>query len=142
MRVLFVTRKYPPRVGGMESLSYGLTTGYPEPKALIARRDEKPREGDNAQDEQRKPISSMGSWRIIAGGAIIAVVVVIAIEIPSGGIEISGNLFHCIANEHERANLVPSILDACMSEHSADLSMTSAAIRGRRSPSRPTTWKP
>jgi glycosyltransferase involved in cell wall biosynthesis len=38
MRVLFVTRKYPPRVGGMESLSYGLTTGYPEPKAIIALR--------------------------------------------------------------------------------------------------------
>jgi phosphatidylinositol alpha-1,6-mannosyltransferase len=38
MRVLFVTRKYPPRVGGMESLSYGLTTGFPEPKGLIALR--------------------------------------------------------------------------------------------------------
>lgn len=38
MRVLFVTRKYPPRVGGMESLSYGLTTGYPEPKTIIALR--------------------------------------------------------------------------------------------------------
>jgi len=38
MRVLFVTRKYPPRVGGMESLSFGLTTGYPEPKGLIALR--------------------------------------------------------------------------------------------------------
>jgi glycosyltransferase involved in cell wall biosynthesis len=36
MRVLFVTRKYPPRLGGMESLSYGLTTGYPEPKTIIA----------------------------------------------------------------------------------------------------------
>jgi glycosyltransferase involved in cell wall biosynthesis len=36
MRVLFVTRKYPPRMGGMESLSHGLTTGYPEPKSLIA----------------------------------------------------------------------------------------------------------
>jgi glycosyltransferase involved in cell wall biosynthesis len=36
MRVLFVTRKYPPRKGGMESLSYGLTTGYPEPKAIIS----------------------------------------------------------------------------------------------------------
>jgi len=36
MRVLFVTRKYPPRVGGMESLSYGLTSGYPEPKTIIA----------------------------------------------------------------------------------------------------------
>jgi phosphatidylinositol alpha-1,6-mannosyltransferase len=38
MRVLFVTRKYPPRVGGMESLSYGLTTGFPEPKTLLALR--------------------------------------------------------------------------------------------------------
>jgi len=38
MRVLFVTRKYPPRVGGMESLSYGLTTGFPEPKSIIALR--------------------------------------------------------------------------------------------------------
>jgi phosphatidylinositol alpha-1,6-mannosyltransferase len=36
MRVLFVTRKYPPRVGGMESLSYGLTTGFPGPKTIIA----------------------------------------------------------------------------------------------------------
>jgi glycosyltransferase involved in cell wall biosynthesis len=36
MRVLFVTRKYPPRLGGMESLSFGLTTGYPEPKTIIA----------------------------------------------------------------------------------------------------------
>jgi glycosyltransferase involved in cell wall biosynthesis len=35
MRVLFVTRKYPPRVGGMENLSYGLLTGYPEPKTTI-----------------------------------------------------------------------------------------------------------
>ncbi|HYQ14894.1 MAG TPA: glycosyltransferase family 4 protein [Polyangiaceae bacterium] len=38
MRVLFVTRKYPPRVGGMESLSHGLTTGYPKPNTLIALR--------------------------------------------------------------------------------------------------------
>src|SRR5450432_133954 len=38
MRVLFVTRKYPPRIGGMESLSYALTTGYPEPKTIIALR--------------------------------------------------------------------------------------------------------
>lgn len=38
MRVLFVTRKYPPRVGGMESLSYGLTTGFPEPKRILALR--------------------------------------------------------------------------------------------------------
>ncbi len=36
MRVLFVTRKYPPRLGGMESLSWGLTTGFPEPKTIIA----------------------------------------------------------------------------------------------------------
>ena len=36
MRVLFVTRKYPPRVGGMESLSHGLTMGFPEPKTTIA----------------------------------------------------------------------------------------------------------
>jgi len=35
MRVLFVTRKYPPKVGGMESLSYGLLTGFPEPKTTI-----------------------------------------------------------------------------------------------------------
>ena len=38
MRILFVTRKYPPRIGGMESLSYGLTTGFPEPKTTIALR--------------------------------------------------------------------------------------------------------
>jgi len=36
MRVLFVTRKYPPKIGGMESLSYGLTTGFPEPTTTIA----------------------------------------------------------------------------------------------------------
>ena len=36
-------------------------------------------------------------------------------EIPSDGIKISGNLHHCIANKHERANLAPSILHACMS---------------------------
>src|SRR6478609_2967214 len=35
MRVLFVTRKFPPRVGGMESLSHGLLTGFPEPKTTI-----------------------------------------------------------------------------------------------------------
>jgi len=35
MRILFVTRKYPPRIGGMESLSYGLLTGFPEPKTTI-----------------------------------------------------------------------------------------------------------
>ncbi|HWZ90886.1 MAG TPA: glycosyltransferase family 4 protein, partial [Polyangiaceae bacterium] len=36
MRVLFVTRKYPPRIGGMENFSYAVTTGYPEPKTIIA----------------------------------------------------------------------------------------------------------
>lgn len=36
MRVLFVTRKYPPRVGGMENFSFAVTTGYPEPKTVIA----------------------------------------------------------------------------------------------------------
>ena len=36
MRVLFVTRKYPPKIGGMESLSYALTTGFAEPKTIIA----------------------------------------------------------------------------------------------------------
>jgi glycosyltransferase involved in cell wall biosynthesis len=35
MRVLFVTRKYPPKIGGMESLSYSLLTGFPEPKTTI-----------------------------------------------------------------------------------------------------------
>jgi glycosyltransferase involved in cell wall biosynthesis len=38
MRVLFVTRKYPPKIGGMESLSYALTTGFAEPKKTIALR--------------------------------------------------------------------------------------------------------
>ncbi|HEY3235568.1 MAG TPA: glycosyltransferase family 4 protein [Polyangiaceae bacterium] len=38
MRVLFVTRKYPPRIGGMESLSYSLLTGFPEPKTTITLR--------------------------------------------------------------------------------------------------------
>jgi glycosyltransferase involved in cell wall biosynthesis len=38
MRVLFVTRKYPPRVGGMENFSYAVTTGFPEPKTIIALR--------------------------------------------------------------------------------------------------------
>jgi len=38
MRVLFVTRKYPPKIGGMESLSHALTTGFAEPKAIIALR--------------------------------------------------------------------------------------------------------
>jgi glycosyltransferase involved in cell wall biosynthesis len=36
MRVLFVTRKYPPQVGGMENFSYAVTTGFPEPKTIIA----------------------------------------------------------------------------------------------------------
>ncbi len=36
MRVLFITRKYPPKIGGMESLSHGLTTGFPEPKTTIS----------------------------------------------------------------------------------------------------------
>jgi len=35
MRVLFVTRKYPPKIGGMESLSHSLLTGFPEPKQTI-----------------------------------------------------------------------------------------------------------
>ena len=38
MRVLFVTRKYPPKVGGMESLSHSLLTGFPEPKTTITLR--------------------------------------------------------------------------------------------------------
>lgn len=38
MRVLFVTRKYPPRVGGMENLSYHVTTGFSGPKTVIALR--------------------------------------------------------------------------------------------------------
>lgn len=36
MRVLFITRKYPPAKGGMETLSYNLTTRYPEEKKIIA----------------------------------------------------------------------------------------------------------
>ena len=36
LRVLFVTRKYPPMVGGLETLSYHLTTGFPEPKQIVA----------------------------------------------------------------------------------------------------------
>src|SRR5262249_19596440 len=36
MKVLFVTRKYPPMVGGMEALSYFLTTGFPEPKKIVS----------------------------------------------------------------------------------------------------------
>ena len=38
MRVLFVTRKYPPKIGGMESLSHSLLTGFPEPKTTITLR--------------------------------------------------------------------------------------------------------
>jgi phosphatidylinositol alpha-1,6-mannosyltransferase len=34
--VLFITRKYPPMVGGLETLSYHLTTGFPEPKRIVA----------------------------------------------------------------------------------------------------------
>lgn len=42
MRVLLVTRKYPPKIGGMESLSYGLLTGFPEPKTtVVLRRSQK-----------------------------------------------------------------------------------------------------
>jgi glycosyltransferase involved in cell wall biosynthesis len=36
LRVLFITRKYPPMVGGLETLSYHLTTGFPEPKRVVA----------------------------------------------------------------------------------------------------------
>lgn len=36
MNVLFVSRKYPPMVGGMEALSYHLTTGFPEPRTIIS----------------------------------------------------------------------------------------------------------
>src|SRR5437762_3307765 len=36
MKVLFITRKYPPMVGGMEALSYFLTTGFPEPKKIVS----------------------------------------------------------------------------------------------------------
>jgi glycosyltransferase involved in cell wall biosynthesis len=35
-RVLFLTRKYPPRKGGLETHSYHLTTGYPGPKTIVA----------------------------------------------------------------------------------------------------------
>jgi glycosyltransferase involved in cell wall biosynthesis len=38
MKTLFVTRKYPPTVGGMEAQSYYLTTGFPGPKTIIALR--------------------------------------------------------------------------------------------------------
>lgn len=35
-KVLFVTRKYPPKEGGMENLLYSVTTNYPGPKKIIA----------------------------------------------------------------------------------------------------------
>ncbi len=35
MRVLFITRKYPPQVGGMEQFSYGLIKNFPEQKKTI-----------------------------------------------------------------------------------------------------------
>lgn len=38
MRTLFITRKYPPSTGGMESLSYHLTTNFREPKKILAMR--------------------------------------------------------------------------------------------------------
>lgn len=34
-RILFITRKYPPSRGGMENLSKGLFSNYPEPKILL-----------------------------------------------------------------------------------------------------------
>jgi glycosyltransferase involved in cell wall biosynthesis len=34
--VLFLTRKYPPRKGGLETHSYHLTTGYEGPKTIVA----------------------------------------------------------------------------------------------------------
>ncbi|MBI2426769.1 MAG: glycosyltransferase family 4 protein [Candidatus Kerfeldbacteria bacterium] len=36
LRVLFITRKYPPRIGGMEQLSYHLTQKIPCEKTIIA----------------------------------------------------------------------------------------------------------
>lgn len=35
MRVLFITRKYPPQIGGMEQFSYGLIKYWPEQKSTI-----------------------------------------------------------------------------------------------------------
>ena len=35
LRVLFLTRKYPPMIGGLETLSYNLTTGYKGPKTIV-----------------------------------------------------------------------------------------------------------
>ena len=40
-------------------------------------------------------------------------------KVPRGGIKVSGNLFHRIADEHERANLAPSVLYPRMREHAA-----------------------
>jgi glycosyltransferase involved in cell wall biosynthesis len=34
-KVLFLTRKYPPMIGGLETLSYYLTTGYAGPKTIV-----------------------------------------------------------------------------------------------------------
>ena len=36
LKVLFLTRKYPPMIGGLETLSYNLTTGYAGPKTIVA----------------------------------------------------------------------------------------------------------
>ena len=36
MRTLFITRKYPPIIGGMENLSYGLTADFPEPRTIVS----------------------------------------------------------------------------------------------------------
>ena len=36
MKVLFITRKYPPQVGGMEKLSYNLTTKINVDKKIIS----------------------------------------------------------------------------------------------------------
>jgi glycosyltransferase involved in cell wall biosynthesis len=36
LKVLFLTRKYPPMIGGLETLSYHLTTGYSGPKTIVA----------------------------------------------------------------------------------------------------------
>ncbi len=35
LKVLFLTRKYPPMIGGLETLSYHLTTGYAGPKTIV-----------------------------------------------------------------------------------------------------------
>lgn len=36
MKTLFITRKYPPQIGGMESFSYGLINSFPGEKQVIA----------------------------------------------------------------------------------------------------------